>query len=460
MKKKEQIIIGEAKVLPHDIDTERAVLASIIMYNQKFQDFSDILIADVFYGEKEKAIYRCIEGVIADGGVTDINSLYGYSISHDVGYELDRLDFVYVIEFANRQTLSQDVARIVDMYKRRVYWIEAQLFCQRVLDMTLDPDVVVNEFYLKLQKIFDKIGASKMEGYGESSGELKEIVDENKDGRKPGLRTGFTLFDDNDLLRPQMMTVIAAFTSVGKSALALNITMAVARQNIPVAYYSLEMSNAELVARSISREMGMPSSAIMNKPMNDEQHKKFKDIMERDRNLPVYFDDRATVSFDKTIRSIRRLAKTKGIKLAVIDYLQIYNQVSDDEEQSMAYMARSAKNIAKEMDIAVIVLSQLNRNGLHPSIKMLRGSGQIEESADNIVLIDRPEAYPDNKVTRYEGAFKDVSIKGTAKLILSKGRGVGTGCQMLAFNGKYTEFSEMVKPDGGKYDEKDDDLPF
>ena len=126
----------------------------------------------------------------------------------------------------------------------------------------------------------------------------------------------------------------------------------------------------------------------------------------------------------------------------------------------MAYMARSAKNIAKEMDIAVIVLSQLNRNGLHPSIKMLRGSGQIEESADNIVLIDRPEAYPDNKVTRYEGAFKDVSIKGTAKLILSKGRGVGTGCQMLAFNGKYTEFSEMVKPDGGKYDEKDDDLPF
>ena len=291
MKKKEQIIIGEAKVLPHDIDTERAVLASIIMYNQKFQDFSDILIADVFYGEKEKAIYRCIEGVIADGGVTDINSLYGYSISHDVGYKLDRLDFVYIIDFANRQTLSQDVTRIVDMYKRRVYWIEAQLFCQRVLDMTLDPDVVVNEFYLKLQKIFDKIGASKMEGYGESSGELKEIVDENKDGRKPGLRTGFTLFDDNDLLRPQMMTVIAAFTSVGKSALALNITMAVARQNIPVAYYSLEMSNAELVARSISREMGMPSSAIMNKPMNNEQHKKFKEIMERDRNLPVYFDD-------------------------------------------------------------------------------------------------------------------------------------------------------------------------
>lgn len=460
MKKKDQIIIGEAKLLPHDIDTERAVLASIIMYNHRYQDFSDILNADVFYGEKEKAIYRCIEGVIAEGGITDINSLYAYSQSHDVGYILERYDFVYVIEFANKQTLNQDVTRIVDMYKRRVFWIEGQIFCRDILDMTLDPEKTVNDFLLKLQTLLNNTGAAKMDGYGDSSSELHEAVEDNREGKNPGLHTGFMLFDNYNLLRPQTLTVIAAFTSVGKSALALNITMAIARQNIPVAYYSLEMSSAELVARSMSKEMGIPSSVIMNKPLTEEQYRKFKEIAERDKNLPVYFDDRATVAFDKTIRSIRRLVKTKGIKLAVIDYLQIYNQVSEDVEQSMAYMVRMAKNIAKEMDIAVIVLSQLNRSGLHPSIKMLRGSGQIEESADNIVLIDRPEAYPDNKVTRYEGAFKDVSIKGTAKLILSKGRGVGTGCQMLAFDGRFTEFREIQKPEGGQFKEQDEDLPF
>ena len=153
------------------------------------------------------------------------------------------------------------------------------------------------------------------------------------------------------------------------------------------------------------------------------------------------------------------MVKTRNIKLAVIDYLQIYTQVADNVESNLAYMARSAKNIAKELNIAVVVLSQLNRSGLHPNIKMLRGSGQIEESADNIVLIDRPEAYPDNSVTKYEGEFKEISIVGTAKLILSKGRGVGTGCSLVGFESQYTRFyerDELQTPN----EEQEDILPF
>jgi replicative DNA helicase len=91
---------------------------------------------------------------------------------------------------------------------------------------------------------------------------------------------------------------------------------------------------------------------------------------------------------------------------------------------------------------------------------MLRGSGQIEESADNIVLIDRPDAYPDNKVTRYEGEFKDKSIKNTAKLILAKGRGVGIGCALVGFDGAHTRFMELEHVEGGSYKEQDEPLPF
>ena len=87
-------------------------------------------------------------------------------------------------------------------------------------------------------------------------------------------------------------------------------------------------------------------------------------------------------------------------------------------------------------------------------------AGVIEESADNVILIDRPEAYPDNKVTKYEGEFKDCNIHNTAKLILSKGRCVGTGCCLVAFNGMHCEFSDIEKPDGGKKFDHDDDLPF
>jgi replicative DNA helicase len=149
------------------------------------------------------------------------------------------------------------------------------------------------------------------------------------------------------------------------------------------------------------------------------------------------------------------------VRLVVIDYLQIYAQVADDPEKSISYMARTAKNIAKELGIAIILISQLNRSALHPSLNMLRGSGQIEESADNVVLIDRPDAYPDNKVTKYEGQFSDSPVKGTAKLILAKGRGVGTGSQLVKFKGEYTQFSEIPKPDDtGHYEEQDEELPF
>jgi replicative DNA helicase len=123
-------------------------------------------------------------------------------------------------------------------------------------------------------------------------------------------------------------------------------------------------------------------------------------------------------------------------------------------------MARACKNIAKETGIAVVALSQLSRGADHASLRMLRGSGQIEESADNLVLIDRPEAYPDNKVKSYSGVFKNNPIEGTAKLILAKGRGVGTGCRIVAFNGEYTDFSDIQKPTENKVFEQTEDLPF
>ena len=105
-------------------------------------------------------------------------------------------------------------------------------------------------------------------------------------------------------------------------------------------------------------------------------------------------------------------------------------------------MARAAKNIAKECGIAVILLSQLARGKEHPDIRQLRGSGQIEESADNIVLIDRPESVP-NSTIKYEGEFSDQDTHGTAKLILAKGRGVGIGNALVGFDGRFTQFYDL-----------------
>lgn len=455
---KESLI--QEKVLPHDTETEMAVLATLMRYSDKFTEYGDILNVDMFYYSKEKALYRSLEGVLKDGGMPDVNSMLYYSQSHDLGYRLELHDFVNIINATSRQTLGQDIMRLLDMAKRRAYWLEGQKFCQKVLDYMEDADAAVTALHQSTEKVRQMSMTKETDDFVEAIKDLDVIVEDNDKGIAPCLHTGFKLFDDHYLLRPCMLTVIAAFTSVGKSSLAQNIVMNVARQGVPAVYYSLEMSKAELAARGISKAVGLPASVIMNRKLDECWRKRYNEVTESVKHLPIYFDDRSTVSFDRTMRSIRTMVKKKGVKLAVIDYLQIYNQIGESDEQSAAYMARTAKNVAIETGVSIILLSQLNRSGEHPTIKMLRNSGQIEESADNVVLIDRPEAYPDNKVTKYQGEFKDVPVKGTAKLILAKGRGVGSGSCIVGFEGKHTRFFEIEKPDGEKFHEQKDDLPF
>ena len=456
-----QVNLAEQSMMPFDTETEWAVLSTLMHYNDKLVQFSDLLDTSLFYYEREKAIFRCIDGVVNGGGITDVNSLYAYSQSHDVGYNLMRNDFVEIISCGSRITLEQDIIRLRDMGRRRICWHTLQVYSKSILDMTNDTDGQMDEIVKTVVEYQRNGSNSEVADMTDAMGDVRMMINDNLEGKKTFLKTGFGLFDDHYLLRPGTLTVIAAFTSVGKSALAMNITEAVACQYIPCAYYSLEMSKAELAARMISRQIGVPASVIMNRKLNDTQLKCFEAAETAYKKLPIYFDDRSTIDFNRTMRSIRKLAVTKQIKLAVIDYLQIYGQVKEDAEESLSYMARTAKNVAMETGVAIILLSQLNRSAAHPSIRMLRGSGQIEESADNVVLIDRPEAYPEMKNQKYEGEFKDSPIEGTAKLILAKGRGVGTCCNLVAFSAKETRFADFKKPESvGNYEEQDAALPF
>ena len=461
MKPKKQVDITEQRMQPHDTETEWAVLSTLMHYNDKFSLFADLLEVGLFYYEKEKAMFRCIEGVINSGGITDINSLWHYAQSNDVGYSLLRNDFVEILSSSNKVTIEQDIYRLRDLEKRRRCWLQLQEASQRVLDLTVDVDGEIGDIMTVMGELQGEVGTDGIVSDSDTLDEVSGDIDANRQGRRNGYRTGFWLFDNNYLFRPDTLTVIAAFTSVGKSALALNIVESVAGQGIPCAYYSLEMSRKELASRRISGLAGMTASTIINKALSDDEAKIAKEAIKRSKGLPIFYDDRATVDFNSTMRSIRTMVTTRGVRLAVIDYLQIYAQVRDDQEESISYMARTAKNIAKELGIAIILISQLNRSGLHPSLKMLRGSGQIEESADNVILIDRPDAYPDNKVTKYEGEYKDATVKGTAKIILAKGRGVGTGSQLVAFDGRFTRFKEIPKPEpAGHYEEQTKRLPF
>lgn len=455
MKEKEKVkIIGEAQVQPHDDNTEIAVLATLMRYNEKFSEYSDMLTEEMFYQDKNRAIYQCIAGVITENKVSDVKALFDYVKTHKIAYPLDELSFLDIVKFVSLDTLQQDIQRLRRMWKQRRLWVELQLASQKVLDPMEGFDEVVNDTMSKLGEIQSDMADNGIYSFDESVDELKEIVNDNAKGKRKSLETGFRLFDEHFLLRPTTLTIIAAFTGIGKSSIAMNIAINTASLGNPVAYYSLEMGKSELAARALSGKAGISSSVIVNCKLEEFQLQQFDRAIGDTQGLPIYIDERATVSFDSTVQSIRSLVRTKGIKLAVIDYLQIYAQVGNSVEASLAYMARSAKNIAKECGIAVILLSQLARGKDHPTINQLRGSGQIEESADNIVLIDRPEAYPNNSI-RYEGDYSDQDTHGTAKLILAKGRGVGTGSALVGFDGRFTQFYELDnKP------QIEDNMPF
>ena len=432
--------IGDAQSQPHDTPTEHAVLATLMRYNEKFSEYGDLLHEGLFYYDAERAVFKAVEGVISEGGLTDVNSLADYAQRKGLG--VAREDFLGIFQLASTATLGQDIARLRRMERQRTCWMLLQQGAQRVLDPTCDIDEEVGGVLSALSEA----GGDADDGISDFAAavdDLGEIVRDNMSGKRAFLKTGFRIFDDYFLLRPTTLTVIAAFTSVGKTALAMNIAANVAGQGVPVAYYSLEMGRAELASRVISRLSGVPSSVLMNKPLAAFQEGAFRRAAEEYRALPIYIDERSTATFDRTLRSMRTMARSRKVRLVVIDYLQIYVQNTENVEAGLAAMARAAKNAAKELGIAVILLSQLNRSGAHPSIRMLRGSGQIEESADNIVLIDRPAAYPGNAVTKYEGEYSNEAVEGTAKLMLVKGRGVGTGCSLVGFDGQFTRFYEM-----------------
>lgn len=444
-KQKTKIIYKELEQMaqPSDLDSENAVLATLMHYPEYYAQYSDMLNKDLFYNDKEKSIFMSVDGVLSAGEMANIPALADYAASHKLPYKLDKADFANIFQYGSPTTFKQDLDRITGLSNRRKAWHQIMVAANNVQDRTKPFDDTICELMTVLGEVQSDTSNDGISSFNDALNELSDIVKGNQEGRHVAVMTGFKLFDNYYLLRPNTLTVIAAFTSVGKSALAMNIAMSAAKNGVTVGYYSLEMGKAELASRALSGVSGLSSSTMMNKKLEEVELKNFKEAVAKDRDLPIYIDERATVSFDRTIRSIRTLKKTHNVGLVIIDYLQIYTQVSDSTEQSLGYMARAAKNIAKELGIPVILLSQLNRSAEHPSIKMLRGSGQIEESADNIVLIDRPEAYPDNTVKKYIGEFKDASTHGTAKLILAKGRGVGVGCELVGFEPRFTQFFEM-----------------
>lgn len=452
----------------NDKDAELSVISTIIKYNEKWEEVSDILTEDVFYDQRNKAVFKCLKGVLQNGGVADIGALFEYSQDHPEKREaLEYYEFLPYNE-VNPIAFEQNVARIVRYWQHRKTWELLQIFSGRVQDHTEKIDELLSEIQEGLKNIVSMKSGDTLRSMNEVAKEARELVKINNNGGGLSLKSGYQIIDDAFMLRETTLTIIAAFSSVGKSALAMNIAENVARNGHAVAYYTKEMADVELfmrVAASNIPQSKLSANILLNAQLKKlpGAESKFEQAVRKIENLPIYFDNGATTSFEKTIRSVRDVVRKKGVQLVIIDYLQIFAQTANgSEESALGYMARELKNVAKELKIAVIALSQISRpvkgagktTDLHPRMRGLRGSGQLEESADSVILIDRPEVFGAENVT-FEGQFAGKTTKEHAILTIAKARAGATIREWLVqFDGIHTQYKDVYDADGNIDPEK------
>lgn len=445
---------NQQPLLPSDDNAEKNILGCMMKHDELFTQVEDMINASVFRTKTNQAMFRILKYIIEHRQVADESAIIATAekFRDRIGVTLDEIRFA-LMEIGvsgNERTFLQDVERVLNYAMRRKAWETLQKIAMQVVTLTEDADETISNAVKQLDNIRDGTNANDKVVDAKTAIQLvMEQISDNLQGfNRATIKTGFRFSDAKGGFRLGSVIVIGAWTSVGKTALAINISVNVARNNIPVAYYSLEMGAVELWSRIIGSATNISAGKILNYPLRRDETETIYQATEQYADLPIYIDDRATVSFQKMLRSVRTMVKKYEIKMFVVDYLQIFaqNNKSANEEQGLASMARECKNICRELNIACLLLSQLRRDKdeRHPTIDMLRGSGQIEESADNILLIDRPDAHPEWNVHSFQNAPNE-STRDKAQIRVCKGRNIGLGTYYVSFDANRTQFYE---PDG------------
>jgi len=308
-----------------------------------------------------------------------------------------------------------------------------------------DIDDIVNRAQAEVYSVAEKRGGEDYNVLGDLLNETMEEI-EAASGRTDdlvGVPTGFIELDElTNGLHPGQMIVVAARPAVGKSTLGIDIARAAAiKHNMAAAVFSLEMSRTEITMRILSAEATIQLQDLRKGLKNQEQWTKLARIMGKISNAPLFIDDSPNMSLMEIRAKCRRLKQQHNLRLVVIDYLQLMSSGKkvESRQQEVAEFSRALKLLAKELEVPVIAISQLNRGpeqrtDKRPQMSDLRESGSIEQDADVVILLHRDRSDPERD--------------GEADVIVAKHRNGPTKDIVLAFQGHYSRFNNMAR-DGG-----------
>jgi len=450
--KNEAVPVDYGKVPPQAIDLEEAVLGAIMLEKNALLSVIDILKPESFYKDAHQKIYQAILNLSTAEKPIDI-----LTVTEELraNHTLDEVGGpAYISQLTSRIASAAHIeyhARIVAQkyIQRELIRISSEIQKQ-AFDESIDVSDLLDFSERQLFEI--ATGNIKKESLPVNvlmKEAIKRIEEASKrEDNLSGVPSGYTKLDrvTSGWQRSDLI-IIAARPSMGKTAFVLSMArnMAVEHKQ-PVAIFSLEMSSIQLVNRLIVSETELPSERIRNGKLSDDEWKqldtKIRDLIQ----APLYIDDTPAISIFELRAKCRRLVIQHQIKLIVIDYLQLMTAPVDargSREQEVSMISRSLKALAKELDVPVVALSQLNRSvetrsgNKRPQLSDLRESGAIEQDADIVIFIHRPEKY---------GLFEDLdgnSTKGIAEIIIAKHRNGPTADLQLRFRDDLAKFEDL-----------------
>ena len=436
------------RIMPHDSDAERSVIASMLMDADAISDVSGMLVKEDFYNGQFGILFEGICSLHSEGKAVDEvilaerlrsmgapETLYSMSFLRDIVASSD--NSVFATDYARiirDKSLLRQMIRTADGIAKECY--EGQGQVDNLVDRA-------EESIFRLAQSKNRQGefVPMQQIVTDVVGEIEEAA--RKDGKINGLPTGFIDLDRKLTgLHKGELILVAARPAMGKTALVLNMARhVILNEKIPTVIFSLEMSKESLVTRMIAMDALVDAQAIRTGELTD---KNWDDIIESTERLafaPLFIEDNSAITIPELRSKCRKLKQTQNLGLIIVDYLQLMNATGrvESRQQFVAEVSRALKGLARELGVPVIALSQLNRavdsrTDHKPVLADLRESGSIEQDADVVMFIYRDDYYNE-----------DSEKPGIAEIIVAKQRNGSTGSIDLAWQGKFTRFANLEK---------------
>jgi replicative DNA helicase len=455
------INLEKGKLPPQVVDLEEAVLGAMMIDKKGVDEVIDILQPDAFYKEAHKYIFEAIVQLFTDTQPIDLLTVSA-QLRKNAKLELAGGDF-YLIQLTQKIASSAHI----EFHSR----IILQKYIQRSL-IRISSDII-EESYDETTDVFDLLDKAESKLYEVTQGNIKRssetaqslvlqakkrIEEIAKQEGLSGIATGFEKLDKiTSGWQPSDLIIIAARPGMGKTAFVLSMARNIAIDfGKPVALFSLEMSSVQLITRLISSETGLSSEKLRTGKLEKHEWEQLSIKVKNLEKAPLFIDDSPSLSIFDLRAKARRLASQHGIKLIIVDYLQLMTAGGNgkgggNREQEISTISRNLKALAKELSIPVIALSQLSRavetrgSSKRPLLSDLRESGAIEQDADIVSFIYRPEYY---KIDEWDDEEQSPTA-GQAEFIIAKHRNGSLENIRLKFIGNLGKFDNLEEYGSG-----------